>query len=139
MLISNMATCNLCLYHRMAVKVIKRKKKGNWKILHFLEKLVQSIVYFQFYGKLNCNFILRRNQFHEVYSKQFQKCIKPIVSNNWIFAKSNMQNIYRPWDQTNLVLNAIEKIKPVFLLSLMCMFPEWNGTKFWFYSFHLQN
>ena len=33
-------------------------------------------------------------------------------------------------DQTNLVLNSKEKIKPGFLLSLMCMFPELNETKF---------
>ena len=45
----------------------------------------------------------------------------------------------RPWDQTNLVLNSIEKVKPGSLLSLMCMFPESNGTKFWSHSFHLQN
>ena len=48
-------------------------------------------------------------------------------------------NIIRPWDQTNLVLNSIEKVKPGSLLSLMCMFPESNGTKFWSHSFHLQN
>ena len=28
-----------------------------------------------------------------------------------------------------MVLNAIEKIKPVFLLSLMCMFPESNEVE----------
>ena len=42
-------------------------------------------------------------------------------------------------DQTNLVLNSIEKVKPVFLLSSMCMFSESNGTKFWSHSFHYQN
>ena len=41
----------------------------------------------------------------------------------------------RPWDQTNLVFNSIEKVKPGFLR----MFPELNGTKFWSHSFHLQN
>ena len=30
----------------------------------------------------------------------------------------------------NLVLNSTEKVKPVCLLSLMCMFSESNGTKF---------
>ena len=45
----------------------------------------------------------------------------------------------RPWDQTILVLSSIEKVKPDSLLSLMCMFPESNGTKFWSHSFHLQN
>ena len=45
----------------------------------------------------------------------------------------------RPWDQTNLFLNWIEKVKPGFLLSLMCVFPELNGFKFWSNSFHLQN
>ena len=38
-----------------------------------------------------------------------------------------------------LVLNSNEKVKPGFLLSLMCMFPESNETKFWSHSFHLQN
>ena len=46
---------------------------------------------------------------------------------------------YRPWDLKNVVLNSIEKVKPGFLLSLMCMFSESNGTKFWSYCFHLQN
>ena len=36
----------------------------------------------------------------------------------------------RPRDQTNFVLNSNGKVKPVCLLSLMCMFPESNGTKF---------
>ena len=35
--------------------------------------------------------------------------------------------------------NSIGKVKPSFLLSAMCMFPEPNGTKFWSHSFHLQN
>ena len=46
---------------------------------------------------------------------------------------------YSPWDQTNLVLNSIEKVKSAFLLSLMCMFPESNGTRFWSHSFHPEN
>ena len=42
----------------------------------------------------------------------------------WCWPKSRRYfNAYRPWDQTNLVLNSKEKLKPVFLLSLMCMFP----------------
>ena len=45
----------------------------------------------------------------------------------------------RPWDPINLVLKSTEKVKPGFLLSLMCLFPESNGTKFWSHSFHLQN
>ena len=45
---------------------------------------------------------------------------------------------HRPWDQTNLVLIPIEKVKRVFLLSLMCMFLESTWTKFWSYSFQLQ-
>ena len=47
--------------------------------------------------------------------------------------------IIGPWYQTNLVLNSADKVKPGFLLSLMCMFPESNGIKLWSYSFHLQN
>ena len=47
--------------------------------------------------------------------------------------------VFRPWDQTNLVLNSIEKVKPGSLLSLLCIFPESNGIKFWSHSFHLQN
>ena len=35
----------------------------------------------------------------------------------------------RPWDQTDLVVNSIEKIKPGFLRSLMCIFSESNETK----------
>ena len=31
----------------------------------------------------------------------------------------------------NLVLNSKEKVKPVFLISLMCIFPESNETKFY--------
>ena len=38
-----------------------------------------------------------------------------------------------------MVLNSIETVKPVFLLSLMCMFPESNKASFWSQSFHLQN
>ena len=30
--------------------------------------------------------------------------------------------VIRPWDQTNLVFNSTERVKPGFLLSLMCMF-----------------
>ena len=37
------------------------------------------------------------------------------------------------------VLNTSEEVKPGFLLSLMCLFPETNETKFWSHSFHLQN
>ena len=40
---------------------------------------------------------------------------------------------------TNLVANFKEKVKPGFLLTLMCMFPELNGTKSSPHSFHLQN
>ena len=47
-------------------------------------------------------------------------------------------SLYRPWDQANLVLNSIEKVKPGSLLSLICIFPESDGTKFWSHSFHLQ-
>ena len=45
---------------------------------------------------------------------------------------------FKPWDQTNLVLNSIENVKPGSLLSLMCMLLESNGTKFSSHSFHLQ-
>ena len=37
------------------------------------------------------------------------------------------------------VLNAIEKVKHVFLLSSMCVFPGSNGAKSLFHSFHFQN
>ena len=40
-----------------------------------------------------------------------------------------IQSENRPCDQTNLVLNSIEKIKLGFLLFFMCIFPESNGTK----------
>ena len=43
-----------------------------------------------------------------------------------IFQKSFITD--RPWDQTNFVLNLTEKVKPSYLLSLMCMFPESNGN-----------
>ena len=55
-----------------------------------------------------------------------------------IFSKLS-ELIYRAWDQTNLVLNSIGKIKPRSLISLMCMFPKSNRRKFWSHSFHLQN
>ena len=48
-------------------------------------------------------------------------------------------NVNRTWDQTNLVLSLIEQVKDGFLLSLMCMFAESNGTKFWSQRFQLQN
>ena len=37
------------------------------------------------------------------------------------------------------ILNSVEKVKPGFLLSSMCMFPESNRTKFSSDSFHLRN
>ena len=37
------------------------------------------------------------------------------------------------------ILNSIEKARPGFLLSSVCMFPELDGAKFWSHSFHLQN
>ena len=37
------------------------------------------------------------------------------------------------------VLNLKEKVKPGFLLSFMCMFPESNETKFWSHSLLLQD
>ena len=40
------------------------------------------------------------------------------------------------WDQTNLVLNSLDKLKPGFLLSLMWMFLELTGTKLWSHSFY---
>ena len=36
-------------------------------------------------------------------------------------------------------LNSIKKSKSWVLLSSMCMFPQLNGTKFWYHNFHLQN
>ena len=57
----------------------------------------------------------------------------------WIFSYCIS---FRPWDQTNFVLRkfgSTEKVKPSFLLSLMCIVPETNGTIFWYHSFHLQN
>ena len=50
----------------------------------------------------------------------------------------NLCTISVTWDQTNLVLNSIEKVKPGFLFSLMSMFHELNGTKFQFHSFQRQ-
>ena len=41
----------------------------------------------------------------------------------------------KPGDQANLVLNSIEKVKHAFLLSLTCMIPESNRTKFWSHIF----
>ena len=48
-------------------------------------------------------------------------------------------NCHRLWDQTNLVLNSREKVKPGFLLFLICLYPDLNETKFWSHSFHLQS
>ena len=66
----------------------------------------------------------------------FDKIINIVVC--WIF-KTFWPSSSRPWRQTNLNLNSIEKVKLSFLLSLMCKFPEFNGIKFWSHSFHLQN
>ena len=38
----------------------------------------------------------------------------------------------------NLVDNSIVKVKHGFLPSVICMFPELNGTKFRSHGFHLQ-
>ena len=46
------------------------------------------------------------------------------------FVSPDQCDANRPCDQTNLVLNSIEKVKPGSLLSLMCMSPESNGIKF---------
>ena len=61
-----------------------------------------------------------------------------VRSFHYLFSK-NLIDMCSPWDQTNLVLNSVEKVKCGFLLSLVCMFPESNGTKFWSHSFQLQN
>ena len=55
-----------------------------------------------------------------VYELKFLLCCEPSI----LSIPS-----YRKWDQTNLVLNTIGKVKPGSLLSSMCMFPELNGTK----------
>ena len=48
-------------------------------------------------------------------------------------------NANRTGDQTKLVLSLMEQVKDGFLLSLMCMFAESNGTKFWSQRSQLQN
>ena len=69
----------------------------------------------------------------------------PFTSSHPNHCKRNIHNIlfsakdFRQWDQTNLVLNSEEKVKPCFLFSLMCMCPESNGTKLRSHSFHRQN
>ena len=40
-------------------------------------------------------------------------------------------------NQKNFILNSIGKMRLGFLLSLMCMFPESNETKFWSHSLQL--
>ena len=64
---------------------------------------------------------------------------KHLIYDSWFMKSKSTSKGNRPWDQTNLVLNSIEKVKSGSLLFLMCMFPESNGTKFWSHSFHLQN
>ena len=63
----------------------------------------------------------------------------PSITRIWTKYANETINQVRPWDQTNLVPNSIEKLKPGSLLSLKCMFPESNGTKFRSPSFQLQN
>ena len=66
----------------------------------------------------------------------------PKIENRLWFISILLLLVYKQqftWDQTNLVLNSIEKVKPGPLLSFMCMFPEPNGTRFWSHNFHLQN
>ena len=60
-------------------------------------------------------------------------CVLPLIKR-----VKETRNHFSPWDQANLVLNSIEKMYS-FLLSLLCMFPESNRTKFWSHNFHLQN
>ena len=45
----------------------------------------------------------------------------------------------RPWDypENFVIFNSIEKVKPSFLLSSMCIFLESNGKKSESHSFHL--
>ena len=59
----------------------------------------------------------------------------------------NVSAIFRPnlidheitLEILEFILNSIVKVKPGFLLSSECMFPESNGTKSKSHSFHLQN
>ena len=72
------------------------------------------------------------------WASLFEKSWKA-TTRHGVRRKRRRKRWYRPWDQTNLVLNSIEKGKPGTLLSLMCMFSESNGIKFWSHSFHFQN
>ena len=66
----------------------------------------------------------------------------PKIENRLWFISILLLLVYKQqftWDQTNLVLNSIEKVKPGPLLSFMCMFPESNGKRLWSHNLHLQN
>ena len=66
--------------------------------------------------------------------------LNQLFSTKYFLLNINCRGLYyRRWDQTNLVLKSIEKVKPGFLLSSICMLPESNGIKFWSHSFHLLN
>ena len=46
----------------------------------------------------------------------------------------------RPWDQTNLVLNLIETVKPVFFFTFLKVYVSWiKREKILIWHFHLQN
>ena len=54
---------------------------------------------------------------------------------------SSLLSHFRSWDYPEdfgFIHNSIEKVKPDFALSSLCMIPELKGTKSWSHNFHLQ-
>ena len=103
-----------------------------WNLSHFVSFVILQNIYWKIYWNINKIFIARliNIEFNFVTFVLFLFCWKLIMI--WLqFLDYEIRQIW--------FLNSTEKVKPGFLLSLMCMFPESNSTKLWSHSFQLQN
>ena len=69
-----------------------------------------------------------------MYQDLAEKLHKPIIRK---FEKTKITFQTMRYDKFGL--KSIERVKPVSEIFFICMFPKFNGTKFWSHSFHLQN
>ena len=103
-----------------------------WNLSHFVSFVILQNIYWKIYWNINKIFIARLINIESnfVTFVLFLFCWKLIMI--WLqFLDHEIRQIW--------FLNSTEKVKPGFLLSLMCMFPESNSTKLWSHSFQLQN
>ena len=77
-------------------------KEGSSLLLENILSVLMQILYFLWLAHWN-----RRKMNHEICTRDHEITLKIL----------------------EFILNSIEKLKPRFLLSSMCMFPESNGTK----------